>query len=370
MISYNDYELNDLLESKSFRDWVFLQQPEDTIFWQNWLKDYPQKIEMVDEAKTILLAIRGEQEFISDERVEQKVSEIIGMTAEQNKEERPVFSLLRQVSWLKIAASITIILGSLSWYFIRNNNSENVQVTTYQEMTKPFKSTLIEEVNAGNLKKIITLSDGSTIILQKNSRISYPENFTGNKREVFLSGEAFFEISKDPSKPFFVYANELVTKVLGTSFTVRAFDKEKEVTVVVRTGKVSVFAQKDKTSEVLKNNRELTGLVLSPNQQAVYARDEIRLVRSLIEKPALIEMPSASQEFEFRRTEIAKVFETLEKMYGIEIVFDEETMAKCTITASMGDEPLHEKMKMICAATESTYEVIDGQIVVSSRGCR
>jgi len=77
--------------------------------------------------------------------------------------------------------------------------------------------------------------------LAPKSKITYPENFENDRRLVILSGEATFDISKDPTKPFLVMANEVTTKVLGTRFNVKAFEEMKDVVVSVQEGKVSVF---------------------------------------------------------------------------------------------------------------------------------
>ena len=108
---------------------------------------------------------------------------------------------------------------------------------------------MVEQTNNSNMPQIITLSDGSSVLLQPNSKLSYPKIFIGNQRKVYLSGEAFFEISKNPKKPFFVYANEIVTKVVGTSFRIRAYSNQPNVEVLVRTGKVKV-----RSNELISNS--------------------------------------------------------------------------------------------------------------------
>ena len=88
------------------------------------------------------------------------------------------------------------------------------------------------------------MPDESTVELAANSRIAYANNFdSAGTRDVYLSGEAFFKVTKNPCRPFRVFANEIVTKVLGTSFSVRSFEKDTVIQVTVRTGKVSVYSQ-------------------------------------------------------------------------------------------------------------------------------
>ncbi len=90
----------------------------------------------------------------------------------------------------------------------------------------------------------MVLPDGSSVELAAGSRISYPNDFgSGNSRDIYLSGEAFFKIARNSGQPFRVFANEIVTKVLGTSFSVRSYEKDTTISVTVRTGKVSVCSQ-------------------------------------------------------------------------------------------------------------------------------
>jgi transmembrane sensor len=191
----------------------------------------------------------------------------------------------------------------------------------------------------------------------------------GNTREIFLSGEAFFEVTKNPKKPFLVFANGLVTKVLGTSFSVRAYDKDKEVTVEVKSGKVSVFAQSDANSKEKATNRELAGVVLTPNQKIVYAREEVRMAKLLVEAPIIIAPEKVKTVFEFEDTPVSEILRSLEKAYSIDIVF-EELLSNCPLTASLTDLQLFDKLNIICKGVEARYEILDGQIVIYSKGCR
>ena len=102
------------------------------------------------------------------------------------------------------------------------------------------------ETSAGIVGKEVNLPDGSTIYLNRNSEVSFPEKFKGATREVELSGEAFFSISKDKNHPFMVHTNGTVVKVLGTSFNIKA-DNSSHVLVSVVTGKVAFSPEGDET---------------------------------------------------------------------------------------------------------------------------
>jgi transmembrane sensor len=103
------------------------------------------------------------------------------------------------------------------------------------------------EASLNNSKKKIQLADGTTIFLNRNSKLTFPKKFNHNAREVFLEGEAFFKVARDTSHPFIVHASVTVVRVLGTSFNIKATDSV-HIFVSVLTGKVA-FTAKNKPSE-------------------------------------------------------------------------------------------------------------------------
>ena len=106
-------------------------------------------------------------------------------------------------------------------------------------------------------KQFIHLPDGSTVLLNEGSRLSYPDNFSGSKREVELTGEAYFDIREEKGRPFVVRAGNVTTTVLGTSFNIMAYPGKKAVTVTVITGKVRVGDDKEKY-HILTPNQQIT----------------------------------------------------------------------------------------------------------------
>ncbi len=362
-----------LLNDPTFRRWVLDDSVADAKTWETWQAEDSTRRLLVEQARSVLLQLRGAPLPMSDGYVALKLQQAL---VEAKRREAVLTAELprRRLRWGavagRVAASIVLVLG-LGWGAFRlltNSGSASAyerqvgQVRQHQE--------LVEVRNDQAKPKLVQLADGSSIILRPHSRLSYPTRFASQKREVYLTGEAFFEVAKNPEQPFFVYSSDLIIKVLGTSFSVKGFAEDPQVVVVVKTGKVSVFAQADQRASQLKANRELAGLVLTPNQQVTFQREEMRLVRSLVARPTLLAIPIEAQRFEFNATPLSEVFATLQKAYGVSIVFDEELVTGCTITASLGDEPLFEKLRWICAITEATYEMTDGQIIVSAKPCQ
>ncbi len=363
-MDYTTHDVSDLLLDDAFVAWA--KTGTDDPFWQTFLEKHPDRRPTVEQALTLVRAAASLPATYPDAA---EVDELWGAIQRATTDEpsTPVVPLRRWPVWSYWAAASVAVLLLAGLALFRQ--PQNVPLT-YRELVAKTAQPLREIHNEGPKTRLVPLADGSTVLLQPGSRLSYPTVFAGQaRREVYLSGEAFFEVTKTPRQPFVVYANELVTKVLGTSFTVRAFEGESKITVVVKTGRVSVFAQNDAEKSRKLGQRELDGLVLTPNQRIAYERAEARLTRSLVEQPQLLPHPVQRLSFDFDDTPVPAVFATLEQAYGVDIVYDEEVLKDCKLTASLGDEPLFEKIRLLCVSLEATYERMDGQIVIHAKGC-
>ena len=365
-MSYYHYEVTDFLEDDRFRKWVYEPTSEDEFFWKEFLIRFPEKSEMMSNARSILNELQSDMQtdFPSDEKVESILSAI----HEQKNRKTPYASRILS-HWMAISiASAAMLILFLGWLL----NSGHPDMTfTYKKLISSVSTPLIEKTNDTPNCFTVTLPDSSTVILYPHSSISYNEDFEkGQKREVYLSGEAFFDVTKNPDRPFFVYANELITKVLGTSFTIKAFDCDKEVEVAVKTGKVSVFTRTDENAKLNESNSELGGVIITPNQKILFSREEIRIKKSLVESPEIIAsavLPAPM--LKFQDTSVSQIFDNLEQTYGIDIVYDEELLGNCLLTASFSNENLYDKIDLICKGIEANFEVVDARVVISGRGC-
>jgi ferric-dicitrate binding protein FerR (iron transport regulator) len=370
MDNYHQYQIEELVWDTSFRQWVLQPTPELNASWNQYIQDNPQKASVISQAREIIVSLQVQSRPIAESDIQQRIRHTMKTVRSENKS-----TIVKKVQplpwynkqWVRAAASVVVILG-ICWSAYSGFAPDSKQVT-YQSLIGATKTTLVEKINNSEKPLKLRLTDGSWVTLQKHSKISYNPQFKGSKREVYLNGEAFFEVVKDPDRPFLVFANELVTKVLGTSFKVKAYASDSHISVEVKTGKVSVFADSELKSTRKVAQRELEGVVLTPNQKIVFSRDELRMRKSLVEKP-LITLPQAELlRFEFDDTPVSEVFAVLEKSYSVDIVYDEELMHNCPLTASLTNESLFEKLNIICKAVEARYSLIDGQIVIDSKGC-
>lgn len=221
--------------------------------------------------------------------------------------------------------------------------------------------------NDGAVPLQIRLADGSTVVLKPASEIRVADNFGKATREVNLKGEAFFRVAHDTKRPFLVYSNGVVTRVLGTCFNVKAYENDREVTVAVKSGKVSVYASKGSTSPHLTQAEEV---VLTPNQQVIYHRFREVVSKQLVPEPEIILPDSDLFRMQFDNTEVVEIFKVLEENYGVEIRYEAADLKHCRLTTSMSDEGLYERIEIICKAIGASYAISDdAAITISSKGC-
>lgn len=358
MEDYSKFDAIDFSQDESFIRWVRygIASAETDKFWKEWLRENPEKHDEITEARRLVLAVLSD---FSGQRDIQKKEDRLWARLEQSVANEPV----QETGWsmrYKVAAAILLLVAASVglWWLGRPMSSE-----TSIALAKAAE--LITISNAEEAPRSVTLPDGSIVELHAKSTLYYPSGF-GDVREVELVGEAFFDVTRNPEKPFVVFADNVVTKVLGTSFLIRAFNKENKVTVQVKTGQVAVAK---KSTGDFKTKQETDALLLTPNQQAIYSRKGEELVKSLVENPLLLESGKAVN-FEFIDTPLRKVFEDLETAYGVEIVFDDEVLGDCALNASLNGLGLYEKMRLICMGVNAKFEVLDSHIVVSGQGCK
>ena len=359
---YAEYSVEDFVNDDKFIEWVKFSDAQTNAFWSDFIIVFPGQQETVYQAYQIVMqlseASRPSTRYNDSDEIWSGVESAISRDEQQVK---PLF----QGTWFPwmAAASVTLLIGLFWW-----NNTQVMKpdaASVYTALVEEAKIPLEEVINTSGKPLGVALPDSSMVFLQANSRLSYAKDFKGKERQVFLSGAAFFNVVKNPEKPFIVYANELVTKVLGTSFSVNAFEKAGNVIVSVRTGKVSVFEKK------YMNNQDPAkkGVILIPNQQVAFSRKKETLSRTLVAQPRIIVSQEELLQFNFTNAPVAGIFEAMGKAYGVDILFDEELLSGCRLTTSLSDETLFERLDIVCEAIEASYKVVNAQIIITGKKC-
>ncbi len=300
-----------------------------------------------------------------------KHSEVRMTQSEKIKTEKQIWARIQQTlfpprfvirphHWTMTALAASLIIGIYALFFYHKTNTYTNAIAE----NLSFNSGVIEVKNTSAKAQKITLEDGSEIILKAESSISYPEHFNDKNRSVYLKGEAFFKVKRNPSKPFIVHTRDLVTEVLGTSFTIKSYDNAKAIEVQVVTGRVSVYENSDKIG-THKN-----GVILTPNQKIIFDKETKKLIPSLVENPVIVENPEKVLDFTFDETPLNQVLDRLKEGYQIEFVVENQDLNKCVFTADLNDIPLHSQLDLICKSVNATYEQRGTVIFINGTGCQ
>ncbi len=242
--------------------------------------------------------------------------------------------------WIvRIAASIAIVLISTYtiWYY-----SSSIIATD-----DLFAQTTVDKM---------ILSDGSLVWIKGDSKLAYFEKDSGQTRYAELTGEALFEVAKDPNRPFVIQCRDISIRVLGTSFSLRS--NQDSVVVKVLTGKVNVTSAIDnKTTQV------------EPFQELVYTRGQWKQT-SFSEKEATAVTANTEYNMRFENNTLAEVLARLEKKFNVSMKTTDEKANACRLTADLTDHSLDTSLQLIAEVLAVTVNRKDSVIIIDGKGCQ
>ena len=366
MEKYYTFEVEDYIVDDFFIRWVLNNSDEDSKIWEHWLGNHPDQIFKIEQAKNIVNSIKFNQ---VSEVSRAEVNSFIELVKQEHLSKQSVSgnsvpSLWRfNKKWIGIAASLIAVGTIFGFLVFYKNQSFNKTLSTNVSELGIYQ----EKTNTGSSPILIYMVDGTSVILKPKSTLRYPKTFLADKREVYLSGEAFFEVHKNPKQPFLVHSGEMITKVVGTSFTVKAFKGDNDFKVIVSTGKVLVYAQPGSKE---KNEEDIVKpIALIPNQQVIYHRDKLVLIKQDLPKPSILSQEETRKTFNFKGTPLTEVINTLKEAYQVDIVYNANAFSSCQLTATLYDDPLYDKLTTICKAIDANFTIVNDQIVITGRGC-
>ncbi|ODS81067.1 MAG: hypothetical protein ABS46_12455 [Cytophagaceae bacterium SCN 52-12] len=354
MEEFSAYDFRQFISDPDFRRWVKAGCSAGHPVWGRILIFFPEKAEVVSRAILFVEELEGTELRVSPEVLDDEVNRILDAAGESRGKAR------RFGGWYRAAA---VVLCGLMIWFLKPEKTETL--AAYQYLKAADSLEVSRRFNASDAVVAFWLPDGSLAQLYPGALLKYPVDGFGrgnnekDRREVYMSGDIFFEIEKDTARPFFVYAEGLVTRVVGTSFLVSAVNGKSSVEV--RSGKVMV--------------RPLDGddgdeVALTPNQVVTYSAHVGQLTRGLSAEPEMlttVDVPETA--FEFENTPVDKVFDRLTGAYGIPVRFDQDVLKGCSLTVKMGGEPFYDKLDIICRTIGAEYSVAGGEVVITGEGC-
>jgi transmembrane sensor len=231
--------------------------------------------------------------------------------------------------------------------------------TSKTEVAVPFAN-LEKKQNSKGTKSTIELADGSKVWLNADSKIQYPLAFDGKTREVYLNGEAFFEVAKDVKKPFIIHLSNGTVRVLGTSFNVRAYDNEAVVETSVATGKVAFiprYATTKKTSDTL--------YILPNNKVRFELKKE---VVKILNTAATDDKAWTEGKLIFKSMTLKDICTELERNFGKRTVFLDEEAERFVLTGSFQNNTLEEVLYFLTLSKSKKifYKITGNEVWIAT----
>ncbi|EAY26437.1 FecR family protein [Microscilla marina] len=297
-----------------------------------WLKKHPQEGQILKKA----WEVNTVPTFAPDVNLawSQVQSKITPVHHKENK--------LRNFNLRWAVAAVLVLAVGLAWWMLTDKDTD---------------SWLTKEVQSKQTTPLL-LSDGTKVWLNQQTKLRYPSSFDAAQREVFLEGEAFFEVKPNTQKPFVVHAAKTTTQVLGTSFNVKSPANEANIAVTVTSGKVAFFA----------NAYPDKRLVLNKNQQGVFTNATQALTKNPRYDANLLAWKTGILRFE--RASLAEVAAVLSKYYNKTIKIENKTLRNCVLTTTLEKLSLKEAIEVIALTLNIEYTIATQQVVLKGKACK
>ena len=268
--------------------------------------------------------------------VEQK----LGWDEQEDADETPVRQLSPNRWWIGIAAAAAIVL-LIGYNWLYQNGS-----TPAQQLVFETKATETRE---------LVLPDGSRVWLNENSRLSYAASF--EERSIQMEGEAFFDVTRMEDRPFQIVSGEARTKVLGTSFNIRAYPTENKIELTVETGKVSFGKNEEKSQPIF----------IPAGESAVLVKKEEKVEK--VETKISNATSWKNQKLDFDNTSMEEVIQSLERYFNIDIEVANRKILNCRARGSYNNPSLDNMFEVLKFMLYIDVQEQGDQYILSGEGC-
>jgi len=390
---YLQLTVEELLENREFIDWMLHGRHKQE--WEAFLFENPEFKYTVNNARKILDLLRDRHDHLSDDDLLTIWKNIESFDKHTRNRTRQInlHLIMRYAAILIVAISI----GSVGyWVFnqyqkpyvytttadsatgvqsqlhlsngttvnLEKENSkiamnsdqkiviDNEKVIDLSKTSQAVESKMNEVVIPYGKKSQLTLEDGTKVWLNAGSRIAFPTKFKDKKREVFLEGEAYFEVAHNESQPFVVNTHDIAIKVLGTRFNLSAYTADKLTETVLLEGKVAV-------SELSALGFLKSETILSPNQKASYDRNN-RSISIINVTDADLAIAWTEGWFKFSQQSLKDVLNKLERYYNVQFIFDLKFPATDLISGKLDLKESVESVMIALADVADIQYRIDG----------
>lgn len=358
--------VEELIIDDSFHNYCFQKNRADIFYWEQFVRSNPSQKEKIEEAKKIVLGLH-----VMLQRKYSGEKESTDFTNGKNKSHGKIFSVKKIFRYAAaVAAVLIVILISRKLFNSSHISSKVLKGQMASNITSPeiflYKTTNGE-------RKMITLSDHTKIWLNAASELRVDTNFGKENREVYLSGEALFEVIHNEALPFIVHTDKYDVKDLGTVFNVKAYAGDKESETSLIKGKVEIH--------IANGSKKI---FLSPNQKAVVNNfdESVLKEKSSLKNPvstevvllpltydqkdsAVVETAWSRNKLEIVNENFYEIKDQLERWFNVKINIKDEAVGKYPFTATFEKENIQEVLQALQYAYHFNYSIKGNEISIS-----
>lgn len=362
-MSKTEYTVEDFMLDPEFKKWVLAPDEETKAYWEVFLEKHPEKYENMELARKALINLSRNVGEISEARVEgiwTEIDKFISEPEEEQVEKRIVAisseSTLRRFADRQVrrgyqskhqfyrVAGILVFAFSLGILF---NFLHEYPVEEAVEIPLVFE----EHSAPSGVKSTLRLQDGSRVILNSGSTLRYVRNFDADRRELFLKGEALFEVAKDSLRPFIVKTGPVSTQALGTSFNIKAYEDE-PLDVALLTGKVNVVLGFETPREIILKPGEGLNVSISGQKHSKHRINKEKVL-AWTRKTIL-----------FEQTPIWEAIRVLENWYGVKIEVLNRPERGVLLSGKFVDQTLEGVLEGLSYSARFKFQVNKDQVVL------
>lgn len=339
--NYCDYKFDDFVFDDSFINYAINKNQTDIIKWEKWLSQNPKNKKTAIEAKILIQRFRFKNkelssDFIKDEWLKLKNRLNINEIALPVKK----ITVIRRNFWQYAAAASLILffIGAI-YYFTYGPKCE--EIAEYHEFIVP----------KGEIKKTL-LPDSSLVFINSDSKLKYNNCFGEEQREVFLEGEASFDVKHNAEKPFIVHTQENDITVLGTSFNVYAYSNENIFRASLERGKISVSHNNEETVELRVNQTYL--LLRNSNESKIFETSNVQSFSSWKEGKII-----------FRNLQFTAILRKLERSHNVIFNLQNKEVGNCKYTGTFTTEDdINTILRVMKLTTLFEYEIVNDTVII------
>ncbi|NWJ52495.1 MAG: FecR family protein [Bacteroidetes bacterium] len=373
-------EIIDFILDESFQRFVINKTPEDTKYWESWIGEHPNAVESFEESRNIISFIvtrkvLPKNKVISDEVYKKLLLQIEAETQKPLQEPER-----KHISYFWYAASAILIVG-LAFLFTYNSN-----------IRTSFTSQNLEVIVPKGQRSQLLLPDGTRVWLNSGTIFKYPSSFLKHGREVYLEGEAFFNVTHN-NQPFIVHLKDnLFVKVFGTEFNVKSYAEDKIVETTLIKGMVH-FLRKDENDQVINE------IKLEPKEMVTYEKafrkmtiskivpytTPVTNTKSLATNPDRINKVEQVKETEslsesaittawkdntlvFQNETLEEISTKMERWFGIPLKIEDEELKKERFTGNfMNQESVYQVLDIINRSEPIQYTKQNKMIIITKK---